>query len=300
MTSNSYLIVGAGVFGVSTAYTLIRKYPNASITIVDRDAYDADSRVAASWDWNKVIRADYDDLIYCKLALEAQDIFESDPLYQPFFHKTGIYWMCRTDYATQVVENYKKLGRKAELEAMSVKEARRLYGGLFEDADYTDVRDVLVNKTSGWANAGDALRAVTKKCIELGVKYVVAETESLTFDRSGRCTGVKTKKGETLSASKVVLCTGAFTAKLLEQAAKASNKPDISAGGRIIAGGITTGMTKLDEESYKRFEHMPVAVQSYNATTGMDFPILATSSSHIDANFSSPCRPFCWFPPSNR
>lgn len=188
MTSNSYLIVGAGVFGVSTAYTLIRKYPNASITIVDRDAYDADSRVAASWDWNKVIRADYDDLIYCKLALEAQDIFESDPLYQPFFHKTGIYWMCRTDYATQVVENYKKLGRKAELEAMSVKEARRLYGGLFEDADYTDVRDVLVNKTSGWANAGDALRAVTKKCIELGVKYVVAETESLTFDRSGRCT----------------------------------------------------------------------------------------------------------------
>ncbi|KAK3197340.1 hypothetical protein GRF29_1536g1402564 [Pseudopithomyces chartarum] len=268
MTSNSYLIVGAGVFGVSTAYTLIRKYPNASITIVDRDAYDADSRVAASWDWNKVIRADYDDLIYCKLALEAQDIFESDPLYQPFFHKTGIYWMCRTDYATQVVENYKKLGRKAELEAMSVKEARRLYGGLFEDADYTDVRDVLVNKTSGWANAGDALRAVTKKCIELGVKYVVAETESLTFDRSGRCTGVKTKKGETLSASKVVLCTGAFTAKLLEQAAKASNKPDISAGGRIIAGGITTGMTKLDEESYKRFEHMPVAVQSYNATTG--------------------------------
>ncbi|KAF1965796.1 FAD dependent oxidoreductase [Bimuria novae-zelandiae CBS 107.79] len=268
MASDSYLIIGAGVFGVSTAYTLIRKYPGASITIVDRDAYNAESRVAASWDWNKVIRADYDDIIYCKLALEAQDIFESDPLYQPFFHKTGIYWMCRTDYATQVVENYKKLGRKAELEAMSVKEARKLYGGLFEDADYTDVRDVLVNKTSGWANAGDALIAVTKKCIELGVKYVVAETESLTFDRSGRCTGVRTKKGITLSASKVILCTGAFTAKLLEQAARASNKPDISAGGRIIAGGITTGMTRLDEESYKKFEHMPVAVQSYTATIG--------------------------------
>ena len=91
---------------------------------------------------------------------------------------------------------------------------------------------------------------------------------------------MKTKKGETLSASKVVLCTGAFTAKLLEQAAKASNKPNISAGGRIIAGGITTGMTKLDEESYKRFEHMPVAVQSYNATTGEHFLILATLASY--------------------
>jgi len=52
MSSNpSYLIVGAGVFGVSTAYTLIQKYPHASVTLVDRDAYDADTRVAASWDW---------------------------------------------------------------------------------------------------------------------------------------------------------------------------------------------------------------------------------------------------------
>lgn len=50
----SYIIVGAGVFGVSTAYTLIQKYPQASVTLVDRDAFDAESRVAASWDWNKV------------------------------------------------------------------------------------------------------------------------------------------------------------------------------------------------------------------------------------------------------
>jgi glycine/D-amino acid oxidase-like deaminating enzyme len=47
----SYIIVGAGVFGVSTAYTLIQKYPDASVTLVDRDAYDAETRVAASWDW---------------------------------------------------------------------------------------------------------------------------------------------------------------------------------------------------------------------------------------------------------
>lgn len=116
---SSYLIVGAGVFGVSTAYHLIKKYPNASVTIVDRDAYDAELRVAASWDWNKVVRADYDDIDYCALALEAQDIFENDPLWQPYFVKTGIYWMCRTDYAQLVIDNYKKLGRKADLQAVS-------------------------------------------------------------------------------------------------------------------------------------------------------------------------------------
>lgn len=51
-SKSSYVIVGAGVFGVSTAYTLIQKYPNASVTLVDRDTYDADTRVAASWDWS--------------------------------------------------------------------------------------------------------------------------------------------------------------------------------------------------------------------------------------------------------
>lgn len=116
--SASYLIVGAGVFGVSTAYHLIKKYPNASVTIVDRDAYDADTRVAASWDWNKVVRADYDDIDYCALALEAQDIFKSDPLWKPYFVETGIYWICRTDYAQDVINNYKKLGRKADLQAV--------------------------------------------------------------------------------------------------------------------------------------------------------------------------------------
>ena len=267
MASSSYLIVGAGVFGVSTAYHLIKKYPKASITIIDRDAYDAESRVAASWDWNKVIRADYDDLVYCRLALEAQDVFKNDPLYQPYFHETGIYWVCRSDYADDVINNYKTLGRKAELSAVPVAEARKLYGGLFEDADYSDVRNVLINKTSGWANAGDALRAVTKKAIELGVKYVVSDVESLQFDGSGRCTGVKMKR-DVLTASHVVLCTGAFTAKLLEQAANASGNPNISAGDRIVAGGITTGMATLDKTSYKRFAGMPVAVQDYTASTG--------------------------------
>ncbi|KAI7778949.1 hypothetical protein LA080_001466 [Diaporthe eres] len=264
----SYLIVGAGVFGVSTAYHLIKKYPNASVTIVDRDAYDADSRVAASWDWNKVVRADYDDIDYCALALEAQDIFKSDPLWKPYFVETGIYWICRTDYAQDVINNYKKLGRKADLQAVPVEKAKKLYGGLFEDADYEGVKEVLVNRTSGFAHAGDALRAVTKESIRLGVKYVVAEVSTLSFDNNGACTGVKTKSGQLLQATHTVLSTGAYTAKLLEHSAQSSGIKAISAGDRIVAGGITTGMVTLDDKSYERFKAMPVGVQGYRVETG--------------------------------
>lgn len=264
----SYLIVGAGVFGISTAYHLIKKYPNASVTVVDRDAYDADSRVAASWDWNKVVRADYDDIVYCQLALEAQDVFRTDPLWQPYFHQTGIYWMCRSDYAREVIDNYKKLGRKADLSAVPVDEARKLYGGVFDNADYTGVTEVLVNKTSGWAAAGDALRAVTKKSLELGVKYVVGEVSTLLFDRRGNCTGLKTTKGQVLEASHTILCTGAYTSKLLELSAYKSGNKDLRAGERILAGGITTGMTTLDDTSYGQYAKMPVGVQGYTAAQG--------------------------------
>jgi glycine/D-amino acid oxidase-like deaminating enzyme len=259
----SYLIVGAGVFGVSTAYHLIKKYPNRQITILDQDAYDSDNRVAASWDWNKVVRADYDDIVYCRLALEAQDVFKTDPLWKPFFHETGIFWICRSDYAQDVIDNYKKLGRTADLQAVPIEEAKKMFEGLYEDANYDGVKEVLVNKTSGWAQAGDSLRAVTKWSIDQGVKYVTQKAESLVFDKSGRCTGVKTEQGNTISASHVVLSTGAYTAKLLEQSAKASGNNDLRAGSRIVAGGITTGMTTLTEESYKRFAKMPVGVQGY-------------------------------------
>lgn len=291
-----YLIVGAGVFGVSTAYHLIKKYPSATIVLVDRDAYDADSRVAASWDWNKVVRADYDDIVYCELGLEAQDIFKSDPLWQPYFHQTGIYWMCRNEYAHEVVDNYRKLGRKADLSAVPVSEARKLYGGLFDDADYTGVKEVLVNKTSGWAAAGDCLRAVTRETLRLGVKYVKAEVTGLQLDNSSSCRGVQVRGGKTLTASHTILCTGAFTPKLLELSANSSGLEELRAGPRIVAGGITTGMTKLDDESYQRFASMPVGVQGYSAEIGNAF-VLTRS---VVPSLSARVRSLHWQPSSDK
>lgn len=273
----SYLIVGAGVFGVSTAYHLIRKYPHASVTLVDRDAYDAESRVAASWDWNKVIRADYDDKLYCKLALEAQSIFKSDPLWQPHFHQTGVYWTCRSDYAQNVITNHKEFGHNDDIIALPVAEARKLYGGVFDNADYTGVKEVLVNRASGWAAAGDALRAVTARCLELGVKYVTADVATLDFDGRGSCVGLKTKSGQSLSATHVIVAAGAFTPTLLEMSAARSGNVGLRAGERITAAGITTGMAQLNGAQYEKYKDMAVGFQGYTPEEGKLFkPALPT------------------------
>ncbi|KAI1140900.1 FAD dependent oxidoreductase [Hypoxylon sp. FL0543] len=258
----SYIIIGAGVFGTSTALHLITKFPGASVTLVDRNSHDAESRVAASWDWNKVVRADYRDVLYCRLALEAQDVWRADPLWSRFYHETGIYWISRTQFAQEVVDNYAKLGRStAELYSLPVEEARRLYGGIFDEADYTGVANVLVNKTSGWADAKGALRAATEKAVELGVKFVTAEIAALEFADDGACVGVRGADGEKYFAAHTILSTGAFTPKFLDGVAESTGRHDFLAGERITAVGVTTGLAQLDDETAKVFERMPVGIQ---------------------------------------
>lgn len=60
-------IVGGGAWGLSTALHLTNTgYTN--ITIFER-AESIPSRYSAAWDINKIVRAEYEDPFYTKLAL---------------------------------------------------------------------------------------------------------------------------------------------------------------------------------------------------------------------------------------
>ena len=67
--SSPILILGAGCFGLSTAYHLLQRgYTNVSV--IDR-ATELPAVDAASTDLNKVVRSAYDDMMYARLAREA-------------------------------------------------------------------------------------------------------------------------------------------------------------------------------------------------------------------------------------
>lgn len=267
----SYIILGSGVFGASTALHLIRAHPDADITLVDRDAHDAATRVAASWDWNKVVRADYADILYTKLALEAQDLWRADPVWRPFYHESGVVWVSGTSFAKNVLANHAALGVESKLSAYPVDEARTMYDGLFEGADYTGVEEVLVNRGSGWAEAKEALQSTIEAAIGLGVRYVTAEVTAVRFEQSGsrrRCRGVVTAEGTSISADRVVLCTGAYTPKLLIDSAP--EWTDLHAGERILAFAVTEATAPLSPEERSILDTMPVGINENPVERGDD------------------------------
>lgn len=240
----SYLILGAGVFGASTAYHLIQRYPNASVILVDRGlgAFEA----AASWDWQKVVRAEYEDYFYMSMALEALDEWKSSGLYRPFFHQSGAVWMMKNpDYAKTIADNYAKSGRPVNYEIIDSEEVKKRYDGIFAGADLRGVGDIFVSPTSGWASAKEALSAVIAEGVKLGVKNVALDVEKLVFDPAGACVGIFGKDGTKLTADKIVLTTGTFTATLL--ADSAPDRKDIQVDGRFTSTGVSTALLKLDD-----------------------------------------------------
>lgn len=252
----SYIIVGAGIFGASTAFHLVQKFPNASIRLVDREPFPC--QLAASWDWNKIIRAEYTDIFYMKLALEAKAKWETEPLFKPFYHEAGAVWIADFDMADVISDNYAKLGLKDNAIRYTVAEAREIYNGMFDKAEFTGVDQVLVSPKTGWAEAAKALTKVIQVAVDKGVQYVSADVTSLIFDEFGACTGVRTAGGVVLKASKVILCTGAGTAKLLADSAPA--RSDLHAGDRFVAAGMCTALMTPEPEACKHFADAPIVL----------------------------------------
>lgn len=81
---DSILIVGAGVFGLSTAIELNKRgYEN--VTVLDR--YLPPVVDGSSVDISRVIRTDYADPLYGKMAREALDGWQGE--YKDFYYHSG-------------------------------------------------------------------------------------------------------------------------------------------------------------------------------------------------------------------
>ena len=264
--TSSYLIVGAGVFGASTALSLSREDPSPTVILIDRTPFPCP--IAASHDINKIVRSDYNDIFYCKLGLQTLERWREDPLYKKWYHQSGLAKAGdeRFGKVQKIFDNYMELGVDVKAELLSPDEMKTRFEGLYAEADFTDVDDILWNPSSGWAEAARALEATIEAAVANGVHYVSAPVAKLMLN-DGCCTGIRTEDGRTFSASKIILSTGAYTAKLL--ADSAPTQPELQVGDRITACAVCEVAVNLTAEQAKKFQNAAAFVLDAGKVQGM-------------------------------
>ncbi|OTA56220.1 putative fructosyl amino acid protein [Hypoxylon sp. EC38] len=274
---DNILIIGAGVFGLSTALALTKRpeFASTSITVLDRSPEEGvfPARDASSIDSSRIIRADYADPAYAALAAEAQAHWrKTDPSSlggEGRYTESG--FILSADNGPMLTEDGRPTGiayaKKSWINAMALAQAEgrpmssvrmmagptylyKLTGlGRFADWGY-------LNEASGWADAEASMKWFYERVVATGrVKFVNGTAESLEADESTkRVTGALLKDGSILSADLVIVAAGAWTPTLVDLSQQA------------VATGQVLGYIDLTEEEQEKLEKSPVIL---NLSTGL-------------------------------
>lgn len=246
LNQRSVLIVGGGTFGTSTAYHLAQRgYKN--VTVLDRSA--PPSFEAAGNDINKVIRRDYPEPLYARLATEAIDVWR-DPsgIFNDLYHRSG--WiMAASEASLPWVEHAVKTAGELGLEraqSITAKEISNRWPALEGSMDGWKS---FWNHAAGWADARNALTRMAHAAQQNGVAYISGDAGrvvQLLFDEKAACIGAKGVSGASYFADIVILAAGAAAASLLDMK------------GQLVAKGHTVGHIQLTPQEVEIYKDIPI------------------------------------------
>ena len=249
-TDNSILIIGAGTFGLSTAYSLAKAGYN-KVTVLEKSG-TIPPKLSAGNDLNKIIRAEYEDPFYTDLALKAIEAWKKTPLFAPYFHQTGYLLATSSDAPEKSKRSLAKslasisqhpvfrdeitpIESRSEISAVApVFDGPMNWKGYF-------------NRLAGYAHSGDALTAAYSACCALDVEFHLGDgVTSLDFS-DDRCVGVTTASGRRHAADVVLLTLGASLASVLPQIDR-----------QVVAKAWSVGHIQLTPDEAARLRGIPV------------------------------------------
>ena len=232
------LVVGSGVFGLSTAIALRRRFISHercvgssrpshcySDVLVLEASTEAVSPLAASNDLNRIVRADYGaDELYTELALAAIDGWHrfNARHCETVYSECGVLLLTEQALEAERYEHgsYEAMRRRG----VAVERLRAADGSLgarfplhAQSGRYTDG---YFNPRGGFVDNGRATQLLSQEALQLGVSFRrgvhCLELLSTQPNEDGKVAleGVRTSAGE-LHADLVVLCCGAWTPSLV-------------------------------------------------------------------------------------
>ncbi|KAI0359664.1 FAD dependent oxidoreductase [Trametes cingulata] len=244
---SAILIVGAGCFGLSTAYHLLnRGYKN--VTVIDRSPV-LPAPDAASTDINKIVRSSYPDIFYTRLAREAIAVWKNREEWGDTYHESGVYCPLRVGetYTDKAYENDVALG--ARIEHLSDPDAvRKVFPPSVNIAVPEHARGYL-NRDGGWAFASQGITLIMEKVTALGGKIIPGKAVAELLKNEGKTTGVRCEDGSIFEGVLVVLSVGSWTASAF---------PELHLQDRCLATGQTVALLQLTPEEGDLYRDCPV------------------------------------------
>jgi glycine/D-amino acid oxidase-like deaminating enzyme len=211
--SRSVIVVGGGVFGLTTATELCHRGWNVSLV----DIGPVPRPFAASTDISKVVRADYgDDELYvemCEAALAGWDHWNQ--LWNaPLYHEDGFLLVTRSPMRPGSFEydSFALLGRRGHpVERLDPNvRARR-----FPAWSVETYPDGYLNHRAGWAESGKVIERLVVCARDAGVDVKFGMQFERLLENGARIAGIRAADGRDLHADLVVVAAGAWTPTLL-------------------------------------------------------------------------------------
>ena len=262
MKQYDFLILGAGIFGITTAIELRKK--KYSVGIINPNTIP--HPLAESTDISKIIRMQYGtDEEYMDMAAECiikwreWNEFFRDTLY----HETGFLLLSKSNFDSgkksfEAASYFNLLKKGFKPERINPADLVKRFPA-FNEKQY---EDGFYHAVGGFAESARVVETLTKYAIQLGATVHEGQTAEEIIIVNNKVEGVKTREGKIFKAGQVIVCAGNLAPFLV---------PGLKSCMKIT--GHPVFHIKPKQEDLFKFPAMPVFAADISNTGWYGFPL---------------------------